>query len=362
MRKALPLLCVLLLPGCSSTLAPVNQPPEADIVSISPVVLAQGEMVTLVGTGIDTDGEVVGYRWRSSRDGDFGRLAIVKTNALSVGEHTIYFTVQDNNDAWSDEVQGSVQVVAAARINSFTSSASSIESGGAVTLSWNVSDAGSISIDQGVGVVPATGTTSVKPTTTTTYTLTATGGGMSATASVTVTVKESARRITLTADRDFSGYVRWSGIYRYVGLYAGDDNSNRGFQAFLTYNISRIPDDATIQRVIVDMTGYDLPYESPFPELGCLGAYTQEYTTLYGAYWMDEDVPSPVGQWCGLEELGTPSEQSGFRRALQRKVGENTFQFRLQFADRESDYDDVRDLVHWSRDALPVLIVEYTVD
>ena len=259
-------------------------------------------------------------------------------------------------------MQGSVRVVASARINSFTASASSIEAGGTATLSWDVSNAGSISIDQGVGTVSTTGTVSVSPGTTTTYTLTATGGGATVTAGVTVAVEESARRITLAADRDFSGYVRWSGIYRYIGLYAGDDNSNRGFQAFLTYNISRIPDDATIERVIVDMTGYDLPYESPFPELGCLGAYAQEYTTLYGAYWMDDEVPSPIGEWCSLEELDTPAEQSGFRRALQRQVGENTFQFRLQFADRESDYDDVRDLVHWSRDALPVLVVEYTVD
>jgi len=365
MKRALLLACVLLLlAGCYPVSTGANKPPEARITSISPKVVSEGQTVTFTGQGTDPDGEVVGYLWRSSLDGELSRLSTFKTAALTRGEHVISLRVQDNNDAWSEEVKESVTVVAAlpVSVTSFTALPATVERGKSATLSWSVANATSVSIDQGVGTVPASGSTQVTPEATTTYTLTALGAGPAATASVTVTVEQALRRVTLSADTDLSGYVRWSGVYRTVGIYAGDDQSDRGIQGFLTYRISRIPEDAIIERVIVDMSDYDLPYESPFPEMGCLGAYLQRYTTLYGAYWMGDDVSSPMATWCDLASLNTPTEQLGFKRALQRKVGENVFQFRLQFADRESDYDGVRDMLHWERDFMPRLIVEYYVD
>jgi hypothetical protein len=326
--------------------------------------VSEGQTVTFVGGGTDPDGEVVGYLWRSSLDGDLSRLSTFQTDTLSKGEHVIYLKVQDNNDAWSEEVKGSLVTVIAAlpvSVTSFTAEPSTLEPGDSTTLSWSVANAATVSIDQGVGTVPASGSVQVTPDTTTTYTLTALGAGPAVTSSVTVVVEQPLRRVTLSADTDMSGYVRWTGIYRTVGVYVGDDQSNRGIQGFLTYNISRIPDDAIIVSVIVDMSDYDLPYESPFPEMGCLGAYLQRYTTLYGAYWMDE-VASPMAVWCDTASLDTPAEQIGFTKALQRRVGEGPFQFRLQFAEGESDYDDTRDMVHWQRDFLPRLIVDYYVE
>jgi len=72
-------------------------------------------------------------------------------------------------------------------ITSFVASPASITSGSSSTLSWQVSNATGLSIDNGIGAV--TGTSKVvSPTSTTTYTLTATGtgGNVSATAKVTV--------------------------------------------------------------------------------------------------------------------------------------------------------------------------------
>ena len=64
-----------------------------------------------------------------------------------------------------------------------------INPGGSSLLSWTTTGASTISIDNGVGTVPANGSKSVTPSTTTTYTLTATGvDGTSVTAAVTVTV------------------------------------------------------------------------------------------------------------------------------------------------------------------------------
>jgi hypothetical protein len=56
------------------------------------------------------------------------------------------------------------------------------------TLSWSVTDANSVTIDNGVGSVTFTGNTMVNPVVTTTYTLTATNSTGSVTAMITVTV------------------------------------------------------------------------------------------------------------------------------------------------------------------------------
>ena len=56
----------------------------------------------------------------------------------------------------------------------FTVSPTSMSSGQSATLTWNTTNATTVSINQGIGTVAASGTRSVSPTATTTYTLTAT--------------------------------------------------------------------------------------------------------------------------------------------------------------------------------------------
>lgn len=73
-------------------------------------------------------------------------------------------------------------------INSFTASPSSINLGGSSTLSWSVSHATQITIDQGIGGVSASGSTTVSPTEATTYTLTASNSAGQASRSCTVDI------------------------------------------------------------------------------------------------------------------------------------------------------------------------------
>lgn len=73
-------------------------------------------------------------------------------------------------------------------VNSFLANPSNITEGESSTLSWNVTDAITITIDYGIGSVALSGSTTVAPTTTTTYTLTATNSTGSVTASVTISV------------------------------------------------------------------------------------------------------------------------------------------------------------------------------
>ncbi len=73
-------------------------------------------------------------------------------------------------------------------IHSFSTDVESITVGSKATLSWEVSGATAITIDQNVGSVTPYGSVEVSPTSTTTYTLTATNNAGSSTAQATITV------------------------------------------------------------------------------------------------------------------------------------------------------------------------------
>jgi len=73
-------------------------------------------------------------------------------------------------------------------INSFLANPLTITAGESSNLSWSVTDATTVTIDNGIGSVALSGATPVTPVTTTTYTLTATNSTGSVTASVTITV------------------------------------------------------------------------------------------------------------------------------------------------------------------------------
>ena len=436
------------VPGCSYILPQSNQPPKAYINVITPSEVTQGAVVKFSGYGTDVDGQVVAYRWRSDRDGQIGTSSEFETSSLSVGDHVIFFMVQDNNDVWSSEVRGSVKVLPAApapaRVNSFTASLLTVPAGDSVTLAWNVSNATSVSIDQEIGSVSAIGSVAVTPAATTTYRLTATGGGSTATALVTVTVQAPMLDIvlfsanpeevvsggvsrltwkttgatevkilpvigivaaedsfdvtvvgeqvhtftltatdgtqTLTAKVDIesyllmptlrtvtvqtvlseSGYVRSTGNAVKNYIYVGDDNNKIGIQGFVTFDISAIPDDATITSVVVDLSNRESTYGTPFADLGCLRAYAQNYGTLDGGDYYAGSALGAIGRWCDQDQIDTGGGlTTGFRDALQDRVGQDSFQVRLQFNDKATDNDTNNDLVRWSGTKLPRLIVQY---
>jgi uncharacterized protein YkwD len=93
--------------------------------------------------------------------------------------------------AYVDQTIGSTPSPAAPVINSFSANPTAILAGQASTLSWNVSGATSITINNGVGDVTALTSKIVVPSSTSQYTLTATNSAGSKTATVTVTVNSS---------------------------------------------------------------------------------------------------------------------------------------------------------------------------
>jgi len=88
-----------------------NQKPIAYIDSINPAVVYLGDSVTFNGHGIDTDGTITAYNWRSSLSGQLSTEKTFSTTSLTVGKHNIFFKVMDNDYTWSDEIMGTVEVL-----------------------------------------------------------------------------------------------------------------------------------------------------------------------------------------------------------------------------------------------------------
>jgi hypothetical protein len=83
----------------------VHERPIGKIISIMPDPVVEGELVRFIGEGTD-DGQIKRYAWSSSIDGEFLNTTSLDENfsGLSVGNHSIRFSVMDENGAWSEAV------------------------------------------------------------------------------------------------------------------------------------------------------------------------------------------------------------------------------------------------------------------
>jgi len=90
----------------------INGKPRAMVGSISPDPALDTDEVHFIGES-DEDGSIIRYAWRSSRDNEFynGTEPEFYFYNLSIGTHIIYFKVQDNNGAWSEEVNMTILVI-----------------------------------------------------------------------------------------------------------------------------------------------------------------------------------------------------------------------------------------------------------
>jgi len=178
MKKLVPalLLAVLFLascyPGGPITITGPSQQPSIVSFNAEPASISAGESSNLSWT--------VSGATKVSMDQDIGNVALTGTRAVAPAATTIY-TLTASSSAGS--VTATTQVIVSGApppvpaalpvINSFIASPSSISLGSSTTLSWNVSNATSVTIDNGVGAVGSSGSTVVLPAATITYTLTA---------------------------------------------------------------------------------------------------------------------------------------------------------------------------------------------
>jgi hypothetical protein len=334
-KLLLPVVVILLVAaGCLYAPAETKQPPTAYIDNVWPINATYGQTVTFKGHGIDPDGTVGAYNWRSSRDGDLSTAANFETSSLSSGTHTIWFKVQDNDGLWSPEVSATVIVVPTAAskpvVNSFNVNPGSIAPGSSSTLIWDVSGATTVSIDPEVGNVSLSGNRVILPAATTTYTLTATGAGGTVTATTKVIVSpEAGTNVVLYPIDVESGHVRQDGQ---VGteIIVGATSWLVAIQGFLSYDISMIPKDATIKSVSLDLT-HGVVFGTPFETMGQLFVCNQVYGTLSSNDYIVG--PPTLAMYSASSMPASPIGSSAMVAAVQEQLdnGSSRFQIRLQF-------------------------------
>jgi len=135
-------------------------------------------------------------------------------------------------------------------INTFNANPTIIDFGNPTTLSWEVSGADTVSIDQGIGVVTASGTIDITPLTTTTYTLTATGNSSAIT---TAGVKVTVMNVPLTLQPGLLEGKDATVQNTMPGNNFGEDSfsivgnaSSTMILFYLQFDLSSIPEEAVI--------------------------------------------------------------------------------------------------------------------
>ncbi len=355
-RLVSPLLLLLLaMTACVPVLTPVeivpNEPPIAYIDSISSSRVFEGENVKFVGHGVDPDGIIVAYYWRSSLDGELSSEPSFETSNLSPGRNTIYFKVQDNWGDWSKEKYQYITVIPEGTvkpiINRFDADPKSYIKGESVLLTWDVSGAKTVNIDPGIGDVSISGSRAVYPEGNTSYVLTATNeAGDSTFIAEVKLISDTGTTIVTYAIPAESGNVRYTSTIGFVPM-AGDLETNYAVQAFLSFDISMIPKGATIKSASLDLSNMNVIGE-PFSLLGAMAVFNDQYGDLDSADFVyGEDI---TGGYPGPAMVVTytrpiqPYSYDTIAEALQTLVDKGTsrFQIRVQFEkyfvrDRKAD-------------------------
>jgi hypothetical protein len=170
----------------------------------------------------------------------------------------------------------------------------------------------------------------VFPTTTTTYTLTATNTVGKVTTTARVVIAEALlNKVELYSIAAEDGQVRRDG---YVGQEpdVGDTISGTTIQAFLSFDISMIPEDAVVTSATLDLTNAAI-LGDPFSKLGMLLFYDCQYNTLKASDFIIgpvlgaiQTIPVPPSE---------PITSYILAKAVQKQIdaGNPRFQLRFQF-------------------------------
>lgn len=156
--------------------------PVIESLMVSPSTIIEGESATLSWS--------VSNATSISFNQGIGTVAAIDSRSVSPSTTTTYtLTATNAEGSINQNVTLTVNAGSVPVIQSFEVNPEIIGQGGSATLSWSVTGAQNVQIDQGIGLVSANGSSMVFPTVTTIYTLTAANqfGSVNASATLTVT-------------------------------------------------------------------------------------------------------------------------------------------------------------------------------
>lgn len=119
------------------------------------------------------------------------------------------------------------------------------------------------------------------------------------------------------------------GSYTNVGSSGGTDS-----RAFLGFDISSIPKEATIRSAALEFDGCNI-VGNPFSSLGCLNIYPAAYRQLGSQSYSSTATSYLYAKVCSSDQLNSQLSSPDLTRALQTSLGQEKFQLYLQF-DRET--------------------------
>jgi len=295
---ALLLALFLLIAGCDYI--PEGTPglglkPKINKFEATPSVINQGEVTYLSWSVSNADSVSI--------DNGIGSVALTGEIPVSPNNTTFYTLTATN---FAGEASARTQIMVQGEpttqpatptgtpptIVTFYADRLMITPGEHVTLSWDVVDATDVTFED-VGQVSAKDTITLSPDSTTTYVITATNSAGQAAAGITVVVQPSLPPETtaegmliLNAIPEESGsLVRGTGYLdytKYESTCAGDTTLNMASRAFLSFDISSIPDNAIIEEAMLDLSYYtqqgDPSYmRSIWGNMGALEVYHIQY-------------------------------------------------------------------------------------
>ena len=301
-----------------------------------------------------------------SIDQGVGNVGLTGTSVVSPGATTIY-TLTAANSSGSDTVRVRVVVSAAPTpptppgswptINYFSANPSSITAGNSLTLSWGVSNAASVSIDQGIGSVGLVGTTSVSPAATTSYTLTANNAFGWSSQTIVVLVSGSPvpipQTIVLTPVLAETGSVYSAGGPAPTSsTLAGDTSGDDSIRAYFSFNISGLA-GKNVTNARLAFTTQNI-VRNPWPDLVGLWIGTVNYGIgpLQAADYNLSSSPL-VGSYLNAPP-GIIDVTSAVHSAA--AAGSPRFQVRTHFT-KATDSDHLADYIMWSNATLTVTYV-----
>jgi RHS repeat-associated protein len=152
--------------------------PPAVTVTAAPTSITQGESSTLTWSSTNAESVII--------DNGIGQVNASGSLAVSPSATTTYM-ITATNAAGSVTDTATISVIPPPIVD-ITADPVSIILGAGATLSWTSTDADTVSIDNGIGQVPPSGSLAVSPTATTTYTITASNASGTATDAATISV------------------------------------------------------------------------------------------------------------------------------------------------------------------------------
>lgn len=339
--------CLVMSVGCIEFISPSaqeqpkpNTPPVAYIDSISTNRIFQEEVVTFQGHGLDPDGDsIAGYRWRSSLDGIISTQAEFETDTLSSGKNTVYFSVQDSQGEWSKEIYRDITVIPPGSmvpiLHEFYARPTTIVEGESSTLFWDISGADTVTITPDIGNVAHEGTRIVYPSPNNVYRLEAINDAGKTEGTVRITVVQDEKVVELYAIPEESGSADYCSKTSKAPI-VGSTSFCLSSQAFLSFDIQSIPQDAKITSVSLDITHY-ITHGDPFILQGSMGIFNHQYGTLDKNDFVDSKQFNnwdKTGAIILLSSLPHSSLTSDLlANSVQRQVddGRDRFQIRIQF-------------------------------